>query len=181
MRTKLLAAGAAVAMTMGVVAVLPAQAETPSPTPTTSVSAPSPHGAAGFGEHNGGHGHGGVDFNPSALATALGMDEQTVSDALSAVRDQWRSERFVTDETRGAHQDALAGALATELGIEESDVSEALSALQSERQAARLADDTGALDQAVADGTLTRDEANVVQKALDAGVVSVRGGGHVHR
>jgi len=186
MRTKLFAgvAGAALTAGIGLGVAQPAQAETPTPTPTSTASAPTSPGLSPFRDRPEGRGHGPATSNLSELAKTLGLPEETVSDALSTVRDQLRSERPTTDAARETRQEAMAKALAAELNIGENEVSEALSELQTERQTARVArvaDDKVLLHRAVTDGTLTQAEADAVQKALDAGVVSPRGGGHGHR
>lgn len=183
MRTKLFAgvAGAALTAGIGLGVAQPAQAETPTPTPTSTASAPTSTGLSPFRDRPEGRGHGPATSNLSELAKTLGLPEETVSDALSTVRDQLRSQRPTTDAARETRRDAMAKALAAELNIDENEVSEALSELQTERQTARLADDKATLDRAVTDGTLTHAEADAVQKALDAGVVAPRGGHHGHR
>ncbi len=93
-------------------------------------------------------------------------------------RDATQSER---DAARDARQAELATALATELDIDEATVTAALTEIQTERDAAEAADEEAALGQAVADGTLSQTEAEAVQKAIDAGIVSIRGAGHGHR
>ena len=57
----------------------------------------------------------------------------------------------------------------------------ALDEIRAEREAERAAADEELLSTAVADGTLTQAEADAVQKAIDAGIVSTRGGGGRHR
>ena len=49
---------------------------------------------------------------------------------------------------------------------------------RSEREAARTASDKEVLDKAVTDGTLTQAEADAVAKAVEEGIVRVRGGDH---
>ena len=74
-----------------------------------------------------------------------------------------------------------AEALATKLNIDEAKVTTALKELRTEVKTAATAGQKATLDQAVTDGTLTRTEADAVQKAIDAGIVSIRGGGHGRR
>ncbi len=79
----------------------------------------------------------------SALAAKLGEKEETVSDALVAVREKERSAGTPIDFTasasfpnsRGARQAAVARALAAELGIDVNKVSMSLTELQVERKA----------------------------------------------
>jgi biotin operon repressor len=121
----------------------------------------------------------------AALAEKLELSETTVADAISAVRDQMDpAERPSEDATeaereaaREAQQAAFAKALAAELGIDEAAVADALAELQEERAAERTAAAEAALDQAVADGDLTQSEADAVKKAIEAGIVVIRGGG----
>lgn len=185
MKKKILAGVTGAALTIGVGLGLaqPAQAETPTPTstPTTAASASASPSDSPLKDRPDVHGHGRSSANLSGLATALGMDEETVSDALVTVRDQLRSQTPAADETHETRRAAMASALAAELDVEESVVSEALAELQAERRDTRVLDEEGVLDSAVSDGTLTRTEADAVQKALDAGIVSTRGGGQGRR
>lgn len=186
MKKKLMAsaAGAAVAASLGLGATQFAQADTdsPAPTPPTSSATTPGEGAPMHGRE--GRGHAAKGFRVPALATKLGLPEATVSDALEEVRDQMRTTRPSTDATspadkeavREERRDALASALAAELDIDETTVSEALSELQDDVRAVRSAAEAESLDGAVTGGTLTRDEADTVQKAIDAGVVTIRGG-----
>ncbi|MGO1385052.1 MAG: hypothetical protein ACTHWA_11145 [Arachnia sp.] len=81
----------------------------------------------------------------SALATKLGEKEETVADALVAVRKLERSAAISTAATdlatrvsrAAARQAAVARALAAELGIDVSKVSASLTELQGERKASR--------------------------------------------
>ncbi|MGO1385056.1 MAG: hypothetical protein ACTHWA_11165 [Arachnia sp.] len=161
-----------------------AQAETPVPTPNSSASAGETTGAERQGR---GH-QGGKGLDAETLAAKLGLPEATVSDALSAARAQMDTTRPSSDATdaeseaaQESRQAALVTALASELDIEESAVSSAMTDLRTERDSARAATQRSTIDQAVTDGTLTQTEADAVQKALDAGVLSSRGGGHGHR
>ncbi|MEO7586408.1 MAG: hypothetical protein ABIS84_00110 [Arachnia sp.] len=190
MRKKLIAgaAGLALASGIGLGMTQMAQAETPAPTPSTS-SSTAPGDTAPTTHRHEGRWHGGKGLEVSALATKLGLPEATVANALSAVRDQVQpatrpSPDATTAEreaTQGARQAGLAKALAAELKIDEAKVTTALTELRTERLAARTAHEKATLDTAVADGKLTRTEADAVQKAIDADIVSTRGGGHGRR
>lgn len=187
MRKKLIAgvAGVTFAAAMGVGMTQLAQAETPAPSPTTSAfTADGDNTRSGRSDL---HGRGGNGFATAALATELGLPEDSVSDALAAARDQVDVDRPSSDATeaerdavKADRQAAFVSALASELDIEEAAVTTAMSELQSEKEATKAAADKVAIDEAVTDGKLTQTEADAVQKAVDAGVVSVRGGGH-HR
>lgn len=187
--------GAALAAGMGLGLTQFAQADTGSPTPTPSISSSSPAdsgrsmGRLG-GQHGKGHQTSGrATTHVSDLAAKLGLPQETVSEAITAVREDVRATRPSTgstdpadrDAAREEHRTALADALAQELGIDEATVSTALSEMQAESQASRNADKKATLDQAVSDGTLTQDEADAVQKAMDSGITFNRGGGHGRR
>ena len=190
MRKKLIAGAAGVALASGIGLGMTqmAQAETPAPTPSTS-SSTAPGDAASTTHRHEGRWHGGKGLEVSALATKLGLPDATVADALSAVRDQVQpATRPSPDATpaereaaQGARQAALAKALAAELNIDEAKVTTALTELRTERVSLRTDSDKATLDKAVADGKLTRTETDAVQKAIDAGIVSTRGGGHGRR
>ncbi|MFD0867322.1 hypothetical protein ACFQ06_16115, partial [Tessaracoccus lubricantis] len=127
------------------------------------------------GHHRGGmHGMGGLGgMDLSALAEKLGVEEAALADALDEAMDAVRDGDSGTPEER---QEALAEALASELGIDRATVDDALDELRTQFEAERAADAQEVLDQAVTDGTLTQTEADAVQKAIEAGIVGVRGG-----
>lgn len=183
------AAGLVLASGVGLGLTQVAQAETTNPTPTISASATAEAGDTTASEHRGGaRGHGGRGIDTSGLATALGLPEATVSEALTAVRDQTDTTRPSSDATEAekdatkeARQTEFATALAAELNVDEADVTTALAEVRTEREAAQSVDEKATLDQAVTDGTLTQTEADGVQKAIDEGIVSTRGGGHGRR
>lgn len=125
------------------------------------------------------------------LAEELGIDQDTVEDALEAVRDDLRSERPdttdgtrpepPTDAEREERRAALAAALAEELGISEAKVDAALEVVREKAESVRedrRADVREALverlDAAVEDGTLTEADKASVLKAFDAEIL--RGG-----
>ncbi|MEV4639887.1 hypothetical protein AB0J80_21325 [Actinoplanes sp. NPDC049548] len=85
------------------------------------------------------------------------------------------------DAARAQRQDELAGALATELGIDKAKVAAALEKVQTDLQAKAKADRTAQLktrlDEAVAAGKLTKDEAAAILKAAESGVLPPGGPG----
>ena len=84
------------------------------------------------------------------------------------------------DARRAQEQADLAAKLAKELGIDQAKVQAALEKIQAEQQAQAKADRLAALkqrlDQAVADGKLTRAEADAIYKAAENGVLPAGGG-----
>ncbi|MGV8896948.1 MAG: hypothetical protein ACOH10_08320 [Rhodoglobus sp.] len=181
------AAGVVLVSGLGLGIAQTAQADTPTSASNSDASAPT--GDATNGRHNGHDGRGGKGFDAAALATKLGLSETAVSDAVTAVRDQTQStDRPSADATqaekiaaREARQAKFGAALATELNLDETTVTDALAELQAEKEAARAADRTAALDQAVTDGTLTQAEADAVQKSIDAGILPHRDAGSGRR
>jgi hypothetical protein len=91
------------------------------------------------------------------------------------------------DARRAQQQADLAAKLAKELGVDQAKVQAALEKIQAEQQAQAKADRLAALkqrlDQAVADGKLTRAEADAIYKAAENGVIpgSAGRGGPGHR
>jgi len=171
---------AAMAAGVGLGATQLANAETTAPTPTQSAS-PSPGetasgddtGHAGRGEHRGA----GLRVDLSELATRLGVDEAKLEEAVKVVSaDTGRPTTPPTEEDRTARRAAFAKALASELGLDESKVAAAIEELRAEAEAERAADQSERLASAVTDGTLTQAEADAVKKALDEGIVTMRGG-----
>lgn len=190
-------AGAVVAAGLGLGLASSANAETPSPTPTPTATSSSTPGAQIPGqdqdrpERGGGKGdRGGRGFgvDTAALATKLGVDEAKLTTAIQAAREATKPTdttkptteptQAERDAARAARQAAFAKALASELGIDEAKVTAALNELQAAHEAEEAAADKTVLDQAVTDGKLTQAEADAVAKAVEAGVASVRGGGH---
>jgi hypothetical protein len=113
-----------------------------------------------------------ADPSPSASASAAPSTSAAPSNPKQADRAAARAQK----------EDALAGALATELGIDKAKVAAALTKVQAAQETQEKADHTaalkGKLDQAVTDGKLTRDQADAILKAADAGVLQGGGGGH---
>ncbi|SDL63724.1 phage protease [Tessaracoccus oleiagri] len=190
MKNKLIVGGAtALALVGGAWGVAQTASADEESTPTPSASAEAQPGNGwgrggqdGFRGHMRGHGamRGGADLG--SLAEKLGVAEDDIEDAMEAVRDELRSTMQeggpfgMSDEDRQSHQDAMADALATELGIDVDTVKAALQEMHDERQAARDAETDEVLDQAVEDGKLTQSEADAVRKAVEEGIVGVRGG-----
>lgn len=165
------AAGVVLVSGLGLGIAQTAQADTPVATTSGNTSLTT-DGASGDRNDR----RGGTGFDAAALAAKLGLSEVTVSDALTAVRDQTEpTSRPSADATRAervaamdARQAAMATALAAELGIDETGVTTALAELRTEKEAGWAVDRKAALDQAVTDGTLTQAEADAVQKSIDA-------------
>ncbi len=164
----------------GFVGAAQAADPTASPTPASTASGGDQAGRpSGQGRH--GARGGPSDVSAADLAKKLGLDEAKVTEALKDARTALRPDKGADDTdtatarpSRADRQAALATRLASALGIDEAKVTEALAALDAEREAARTAALTSRLDKAVADGTLTRAEADAVTKAVEAGVI---GGG----
>lgn len=175
---------AAMAAGIGVGATSLANAETTSPTPSATASQAPEKGTDDSGREKGGGpergGHRGGGFDTAALASKLGVEEAAVTDALKSAREATKPEEGTrtapTEAERTAREAAFAKALASELKLDEQKVTDALAELRAAEDAQRTADQKEALAQAVTDGKLTQSEADAVQKALDAGIVSMRGG-----
>ncbi|RKN50924.1 hypothetical protein [Micromonospora endolithica] len=115
----------------------------------------------------------------AAPTVAMAADNETPPTAgADADREQRHAER----------QDAFAEALAGELGVDTAKVTAALEKIREQHRADRperpdAADRQAALkerlDQAVADGTLTREQADAITAAAEAGVLG--GGARPHR
>lgn len=159
--------------------------EDATPTPSATAGPGEGWGRGGQDGFRGGRmGHGAMRGGPDVgtLAEKLGVDESELEEAMDAVRDDLRSAMQsqgpagMTDEDRQAHRDAMAESLADELGIDVDKVKSALEEVQQEHEAARDARADEVLGQAVEDGRLTQSEADAVRKALDEGIVGLRGG-----
>lgn len=173
----LLAAGAVAGGTTA--ATLSANAADDTGSGTSSASAP----AAGERGPGGPGGHGrGPGLDAAALATALGVSEDKVSDALDKAREATKpddadkpaagEERTPpTDAERAERQAAFTAALADALGLDEDKVSDALETVRAARDAERRTDLEERLDQAVSDGDLSAADKASVLKAYDAGVL----------
>ncbi|HVK28207.1 MAG TPA: hypothetical protein VM575_07695 [Nocardioides sp.] len=153
-------------------------------TGTSSEASSATTGARGPGGP-GGHGRGGFGGDAAAIAKALGISEDKVSDALDAVREEIGPDAGSkpaegeqptppSDEERAEREAAFVTALAQELGIEESKVSDALETVRAAHRAERRTELVDRLDQAVEDGDLTDADKESVLKAYDAGVLGGR-------
>lgn len=185
MNKKLIAGAAGVALLTGVGLSVPMLAQAESATNSTKAAPAAGGTATASTDRHRGHGNGRGDrgIDASALAAKLGLTETTVSDAIAAIRDgQDGANRPSADATqegkdaaRQARQAAFITALAAELNVDEASVSTAVEEIKAEHEATEAAEHTAVLEQAVTDGTLTQVEADAVQKASDAGIVSIRG------
>jgi hypothetical protein len=147
---------------------------TPNPTATASGSATPGTDRPGAGRHGGGFRDG---AQLSELAGKLGVTEERLREALSAIREENRSTPPPGDQTREERDAALAEALAEQLDLDEAKVVQALAEIRAARQAEQAAALKERLDAAVADGKLTRAEADAVTKAVEQGVINVGGRG----
>ena len=156
-----------------------AQAADPTPAATPGSEAAPGQGWGMRGERGPRNGGAMLGQDAAALAEKLGLDEATVSDALTRAHDALRTAHqadTTTPPTLEERRADLAKELATTLGVDEAKVTEALTALQAERTAERAAALQTRLDQAVTDGRLTRAEADAVKKAVETGVLGGMGG-----
>ena len=180
------AAAGALALGVGVGLAGFASADpTTTPSPNPSASAPADPGRGGGpGGHRGGRGFGGADL-AEQLAERLDVTEAEVTRALQEIRDADRPAKPSTAPSADpsaaptrpdptAREAALAKALAEKLGVDETKVTKAFAEIRAARQADRAAELKTKLDAAVADGTLTRAEADAVTKAVEKGVIGSR-------
>ena len=179
-RTGIAGAVAGLGLTAGGIAMASAESETADATISSSAHPGGPRGDRGH--------------IAEILAEELGLEEEVVQDALTAVRDELRPDRSdkdagavpekPTDEERAERQAAFAAALAEELDVSEAKVAAALDALQQEAEAEReerRADGrerlVERLDAAIEDGTLTAADKASVLKAFDAELIGDGFGG----
>ena len=186
-----------------------ADSASPDPTESSSVSvatgqATAQQGGGGVGGQPGGPdgGMGLRGVETAALAQKLGVEESRLQQAIETVRQsqapagkpgRGTSSGKTTDGSQsqqpgqgdnsdqppagpsgnpGDMDSDFAKALAQALGLDESKVTSAIEEVKTEA-------DKKVLDQAVADGKLTQEEADAVAKASSAGIAEVRGtGGH---
>jgi hypothetical protein len=129
-------------------------------------------------------GHGPGEWVVSELADKLGVDESAVRsamrDAMDSLTSEWRSgDRSGPPPWAGgpgAMRDSMVDAFAEALGVSPDEVASALEEIRSEARAGRAAALQERLDHAVADGTLTQDEADAVMKAAREGVIPMGAG-----
>lgn len=193
-RTRAVAAigGTAVAATLGLGGIAMANAqETPDTTTTQSqpAQAGTDQGADAQGQNqnqnqNQGQGEkGGRGERMAAeLATALGVDEQKVSDALEEIRSENTQAENTqekgtkpTEQDRQARDSEMASKLAEKLGVDRQKVTDAMTTVRTQHQQQETERLSTSLDQAVSAGTLTEADKASVLKAQQAGVL---GGGH---
>ncbi|WP_408898922.1 hypothetical protein ACJ5H2_07370 [Nocardioides sp. R1-1] len=186
MRAAALLAAGAVAGGLSATA-LSATADSPEDTISdTATDAGATGGLARAGHPGGPEGPGGrIGIDTAALAEALGVSEEKVSEALDEIREQLRPDAAArpsgderpappTDEERAEREAAFASALAAELGLDEQAVADALDELRAAHEAERREELAERLDEAVAEGELTDADRASVLKAYDAGVLSPR-------
>ncbi|MFY1687028.1 hypothetical protein [Plantactinospora sp. WMMB782] len=146
---------AAGVLTVGLAAPAVAFAEdgaTPAPAPSTSTSTSTDSGRTGLPKHT-------KDWAEQRgklaeqLAEELGVPQEKVEAALAKLREQHRADWKARAEQRGDRSDARSKA--------------DREAMLKER-----------LDKAVADGKLTREQADAILAAAEAGVFPAWGGGH---
>ncbi|TKV26839.1 hypothetical protein FDK12_12785 [Arthrobacter sp. NamB2] len=102
------------------------------------------------------------------------MKESAVADALPALRDEARSDEEAGGTLDRKDRPDVAASLAEALGLDEPTVQTALDDLRTERQEERSAALQERLDAAVADGSLTQEQAAGAAKAVELGIL----GGH---
>jgi pyruvate/2-oxoglutarate dehydrogenase complex dihydrolipoamide acyltransferase (E2) component len=160
-RTKLVLVGAGGLLAAGAAWPAIAFAADNSPAPQSSTAAEPRH--RGGGLHR--------EESVAALAKELGVTEDKLKAALQAVR----ADRKPADRKSAERQKEYAAALAAKLGLSEDKVTAALEKVRAQAREDRQAQRTDKLgerlDKAVADGKLTKAEADAVRKAADAGVL----------
>lgn len=120
------------------------------------------------------------------LAERLGLDQTKVKQAIQAAHQATRPAQNgqpqstppnTPDETdRATREDAFLTELANQLGIDKETLSQAVAEIRESADAGRKSEFQTRLDDAVSAGTLTREEANAVLKAAEAGVIDYGGG-----
>lgn len=110
------------------------------------------------------------DAFAEALAAELGVEKEKVAAALEKVREQMRAEAGTRHEGRGRPDGVRPDGARPDGARPDAEERAA------ERQA-RLAE---RLDQAVADGKLTREQADAIRKAIESGVLRGPGWGGGH-
>jgi hypothetical protein len=122
----------------------------------------------------------------TGAGAALAQDP-TPSPSTSASASATAPSQDNRDAARAQRDDQFAEALAKELGIDKAKVADALTkvraAREAEAKAQHIADLKTRLDTAVTAGKLTREQADAILKAAEAGVLPVGGpgGGPGHR
>lgn len=181
------AGAAAAAIGFGVSGAAQADPTTATPNPTSTsrttqsseaASSSSPRPDHGPGGRPGGGPGRGIDL--SSLAATLGVTQDKLETALTAVRKETRPAAgtkpdAATRPDPSARADELATKLASKLGIDATTVKSAMAALRTTAEAERTAAFDDRLAQAVTDGKLTQAEADAVKKAATAGVIGMGG------
>ena len=110
---------------------------------------------------------GGVGLRASdELATALGVTVEELEAAAESVRESFADlERPATEEERDALHAELQAAFAAALGISVEDIEAAKATLEAEHQAEAIA----RVNEKVADGTLTQEEADAIIERIESG------------
>lgn len=115
---------------------------------------------------------------------ALAQDTDDTRDGVQGDTQQTTPEdrRAAKEERRAERQAAFAAELAAELDLPAEQVEEAVATvrerLAEERRAERLAALTERLDEAVADGTLTQEQADAILDGVEDGVLPMLRGWH---
>ncbi len=149
-----------------------------SPTPSASSTATNKADKDETAKGSKGERRGGRGIDQAALAKKLGVSEDDLSKAVDAAREATRPSNEQGKDQSTSKEDrqaAFAKALAKELGVDEAKVTAALKELREAADSERAAAAKEKLAEAVKSGTLTQEEADAVQKAVDKGIASVRG------
>lgn len=165
-RTGVAVAVAAAGLVVGGTALASADDQTT----TTSETQRESRGPGGHG----GKGGAGIGVrDTAAFAEALGVSEDDLKAAFTAVREDLKADK-PSESDRADRQAALVAALATELDLPADTISSALEDLKGDATADRRSALSERLDGAVADGDLTDADTAAVLKAFDAGVLGGR-------
>lgn len=159
---------------VGGLAIANAQDAPSSDTGTSQEQTKGRHGEKGGKGEMGGRGD-----MAETLAEALGMDVETVEQALTEVREEARADRAdgpPSEADREAREQQRVDALASKLGVDPQDITSALEQARSAKDAERTAALSEKLNEAVAAGTITEADATGVLNAFEAGVLGGPGG-----
>lgn len=107
------------------------------------------------------------------LAAALGVTVEELQAAAESVRDSFAdTERPATEEEREALQTQIQAAFAAALGVSVDDLEAAKATLEAEHRAEAIA----RVNEKVADGTLTQEEADAIIERIESGERPLREG-----